>query len=649
VGALWEVYQPAEHLRCLEVLNCSSGQQFTKFEATTRGRTFSSGVGLPGRVWRTGRPAWVADLTRDHNFPRGPIALQEGLRGAFAFPISVAGEVLGVMECFGLEIREIDQTWLEMVAGIGGQIGQFAQRKRAEETLRENERRFREMIDALPAAIYTTDAQGRLTYFNPAAVEFSGRVPELGTQSWCVSWKMFRPDGTPLPHEECPMAIALREGRIVRGAEAIAERPDGRRIWFTPYPTPLRDASGAIVGGINMLVDITDRKQAEERLRQSAERFRLLVSVITDVPWVADPSGAFVAPQPAWEAYTGQTWDQYRRYGWTNALHPEDRERLKEAWKQACKNATAYRSEARLWHAATQQWRRFVVRAAPLLKRDGTLREWVGTCTDCEEQKRAKEILEQTVAERTAKLRETIGDLESFSYSITHDLRAPLRALQGFSVVLKEEHDARLDDTARDYLDRIATSAHRMDKLILDVLAYSQVLRMDLKLDPVDVSKLLRSIIQSYPNLQEPKMQITIEPQLPCVLGNEAALTQCLSNLLANAGKFVAPGTKPRVHISAERFVLQLEGDVSAPASGKRGRRTNLKMVRIWVADNGIGIAQRHLEKIFGMFQRLDPQYEGTGIGLSIVRKAAERMGGQAGVESQPGKGSRFWLALKEA
>jgi signal transduction histidine kinase len=147
-----------------------------------------------------------------------------------------------------------------------------------------------------------------------------------------------------------------------------------------------------------------------------------------------------------------------------------------------------------------------------LLKRDGILREWVGTCTDCEEQKRAKEILEQTVAERTAKLRETIGDLESFSYSITHDLRAPLRALQGFSVVLKEEHDARLDDTARDYLDRIATSAHRMDKLILDVLAYSQVLRMDLKLDPVDVSKLLRSIIQSYPNLQEPKMQITLSP-----------------------------------------------------------------------------------------------------------------------------------------
>lgn len=136
-------------------------------------------------------------------------------------------------------------------------------RKQAEGTLRENERRFREMIDALPTPIYTTDAQGRLTHFNPAAVEFAGHVPMLGSDQWCVSWKLYRPDGTPLPHEECPMAIALKEGRMLRGTEAIAERPDGTRIWFTPYPTVLRDADGRIVGGINMLVDITERRQGE--------------------------------------------------------------------------------------------------------------------------------------------------------------------------------------------------------------------------------------------------------------------------------------------------------------------------------------------------------------------------------------------------
>ncbi len=139
----------------------------------------------------------------------------------------------------------------------------IANRKRSEESAGEADRKFREMIDALPAAVYTTDAQGRLTHFNQACVELSGRVPELGTDKWCVSWKLYYPNGQRMPHRECPMAIALKKGRVIRGAEAIAERPDGSRVWFTPYPTPLRDARGRIVGGINMLVDITERKRAE--------------------------------------------------------------------------------------------------------------------------------------------------------------------------------------------------------------------------------------------------------------------------------------------------------------------------------------------------------------------------------------------------
>jgi PAS domain S-box-containing protein len=138
------------------------------------------------------------------------------------------------------------------------------ERKKLEAALQESERRLREIVDALPAAIYTTDAKGRLTHFNKSAVEFSGRVPELGSDEWCVTWKLYRPDGTLLPHDQCPMAIALVEGRAVYGEEAIAERPDGTRRWFTPFPTPLRDAHGQIVGGVNLLLDITDRKQTEQ-------------------------------------------------------------------------------------------------------------------------------------------------------------------------------------------------------------------------------------------------------------------------------------------------------------------------------------------------------------------------------------------------
>jgi PAS domain S-box-containing protein len=130
--------------------------------------------------------------------------------------------------------------------------------ERALAALRESERRSREVLDALPAAVYTTDAAGRITYYNDAAVELSGRRPELGSDQWCVTWRLCWPDGTPLPHDECPMAVALKECQPIRGVEAVAERPDGTRVPFLPYPTPLRDASGAVMGAVNMLVDLTD-------------------------------------------------------------------------------------------------------------------------------------------------------------------------------------------------------------------------------------------------------------------------------------------------------------------------------------------------------------------------------------------------------
>jgi signal transduction histidine kinase len=129
------------------------------------------------------------------------------------------------------------------------------------------------MLDALGVAAYTTDAEGRLTFYNQAAVAFWGRRPELG-ELWCGSYKLFHPDGTPMPHEACPMAIALREGRELRGVEAIAERPDGSRVAFTPYPTVLRDPDGTIVGAVNMLVDVTDRARVEDSLRATAAALR---------------------------------------------------------------------------------------------------------------------------------------------------------------------------------------------------------------------------------------------------------------------------------------------------------------------------------------------------------------------------------------
>lgn len=137
--------------------------------------------------------------------------------------------------------------------------------KQAEAELQARERWYRELLEALPAAIYTTDAEGRITFYNQAAIRLSGSTPQLGSDKWCVSWRLYQPDGTPLPHDQCPMAVSLKEGRAVRGAEAVAERPDGSRVPFIPYPTPLYHPSGELVGAVNMLVDISERKEAETR------------------------------------------------------------------------------------------------------------------------------------------------------------------------------------------------------------------------------------------------------------------------------------------------------------------------------------------------------------------------------------------------
>src|SRR6476661_8334872 len=144
-------------------------------------------------------------------------------------------------------------------------LAQHALQSRSATDAGSHEKQFRDLLQALPAAIYTTDADGRITFFNRACVEFAGRTPKVG-EMWCVTWKLFWPDGAPLAHEDCPMAIAIKENRPVRDVEAIAERPDGSRICFMPYPTPLRDENGALIGAVNMLVDITTRKQAEERM-----------------------------------------------------------------------------------------------------------------------------------------------------------------------------------------------------------------------------------------------------------------------------------------------------------------------------------------------------------------------------------------------
>lgn len=273
--------------------------------------------------------------------------------------------------------------------------------------------------------------------------------------------------------------------------------------------------------------------------------------------------------------------------------------------------------------------------AAPLFDEQGSVRGSVGAFLDITERKQADDqvrqlnaTLEQRVQERTAQLTEVNQELKRFNYTVSHDLRSPLRAIRGLIEALGEDYHDRLDETGQEYIRYIADSARRMDTLIQDLLAYSRLTQTQIQLQTVDLDALLQEVLsQLEPERQAKQAEITVKLPLPRVVGQRTILTQVLINLLSNAIEYVEPNISPRVQVWAEQ-------------------RQN--RVRIWVADNGIGIDPEYQAQIFGVFERLHSAetYTGTGIGLAIVQKGIERMGGEVGVESQLGQGSRFWIEL---
>ena len=234
--------------------------------------------------------------------------------------------------------------------------------------------------------------------------------------------------------------------------------------------------------------------------------------------------------------------------------------------------------------------------------------------------------LERLVDDRTAALQRIVAELESFSYTLVHDMRAPLRSITGFAELLAVDHAQKLDADGKRHLARIQRSAARMDQLIMDILDYSQLSRTQPELRAIDLNETLRDILQSHSDFQPDNADIEIEATLPVVRGNDALLTQCFSNLLHNATKFVAPGVKPSIQIKV---------------------RVHADVARIEIADNGIGIAPEAIARIFEPFRREHAHYDGTGIGLAIVQKVVDQLGGRVGVESNGGHGSRFWVELK--
>jgi signal transduction histidine kinase len=265
--------------------------------------------------------------------------------------------------------------------------------------------------------------------------------------------------------------------------------------------------------------------------------------------------------------------------------------------------------------------------------------------------------LERKVQKRTAELVEANANLRAFAYTAAHDLRSPLRAIKGFSHMAVQEYGERLGPEGRDLVARVVASADQMQQLLDDLLEYSKMSQAELKLEPMSLREAVGEVLTLLEaDIRARNAVVTVTEPLPEVVAHPATVVLLVNNLVSNALKFVPPGVAPQIRIRAERR------NVEPSCGGGPERRTeepeqaacadlDTATVRIWVEDNGIGIGPEDLERIFGAFERLHAKqtYPGTGLGLSIVRKGAERMGGRVGVESELGKGSRFWVELRMA
>ncbi len=238
--------------------------------------------------------------------------------------------------------------------------------------------------------------------------------------------------------------------------------------------------------------------------------------------------------------------------------------------------------------------------------------------------------LEAQVAARTTQLLDSLHELETFSSSLPHDIKGPLRAICSFAEILRDQHRAELSPAAQQLLDRLNHSCARLQRFLENVLSYSRMRHGPIDMHPVDLDKVIGTVVEQYPHVKEANAAVELAQPLLPVHGNEGLLAQSIANLLSNAVKFVAPGVRPALKIWTE------------PRDGH---------VRLVIQDNGIGIPESDRERIFHLFTRGDQagHYEGTGVGLAVVQRAVARMGGTTGVESELGKGSRFWIQLKAA
>lgn len=283
----------------------------------------------------------------------------------------------------------------------------ITEQKRAALALKESEARYKELMQLLPAAIYTCDSEGRVQLFNQAAVDLWGRAPEAGKDMWCGSWKIFSPiNGAPVPLDTCPMAVALKEGRSVVGEEIIVERPDGVRRNVAPNPKPMFDTSGKIIGAVNMLIDVTEQKNAERTIRESEERFRIIANLVPIIIWMTDAEGNCKYVNNRWTEFTGR--ESQDGYGskWADWIHPDEREKIILEFAGCIAGSKAFSCKFR-YLGANGDYARYQSNAIPRFNEHGALVGYIGVFQNIEQQEQLLSYLENQAAQSKEEFRQS--------------------------------------------------------------------------------------------------------------------------------------------------------------------------------------------------------------------------------------------------
>ncbi|MFQ4146097.1 PAS domain S-box protein [Chlorogloeopsis sp. ULAP02] len=545
--------------------------------------------------------------------------------------------------------------------------------RRTEQALQENYNLLQSVIEGTNDAVFVKDKQGRYLLINTTTAHIIGRSPAeiLG-----------KDDTELLPAEE---AAVLQENdrRIMTSGrtEVIEEQVTQADRVHTYLSTkdPYRDVEGRVIGLIGVARDITDRKQAEVNIARANQRLEALRAIdrailradstiaIADAALVrlarlipyqqaavilfnfATNEAQFLAGQvdgqqagtvvPIAEMMPLEVLQQREPIQYIEDLGSMLRRSpmLEQQFAQGARSMlrVALLVEGELigdLNLFANQPAAFTVEHQTIAQEVANQLAIAIQQARLREQLQAYTIeLEQRVAERTAALQSANQSLEAFGYSVSHDLQAPLRAMEGLAQALLEDYGEQLDPLGREYAEHIVNSAQQMARLITNLLSYSRLSRTEMNLRPLRLDSVIAEVCDERlaSELQERQAQVTVERPLPDVMGHYPTLVQVLTNLITNAVKYMPADRSPQVRIYAE----------------PRG-----EWVRLWVEDNGIGIDPQYHERIFNVFERLhgEESYPGTGIGLAIVRKGVERMGGRVGVESAAGQGSRFWLELLE-